>query len=825
MGRWARSDYSAWWILKAKDCGERLEMRIVSAFSLTRERKLGMLKRIKSIQNVGRFRACAPARIEFGPITFVYGLNTYGKSTLGDIFSSLRSSDTSSIKARRTIPSDSTPQTIELSFAAEGQTETTVRYANGEWSKNFPAELSLHVFDDGFYHKNLFSSRQFTRATKEAFSSFVLGEQGVSKTKTITEKNKIKNELARDIAKITSHAFQEISDLPTFLALEILEPIETLEETVASLRTEYDSLRKQRGSIQKISVRKTLATTNWTTDFSHEFRAINTTLKESMKAHQEAARKAVADHIATTFQGERGAEAWIRQGLYYRKGDDCLFCGQHLSLDAMDLINIYEESFDTSFETNSKRINDALEASFIAINKPRITQLSSLITRNKEPLASYPELDDSEYFSTTVKFLESVEADIVDAIKEWDLHWPEFIQSLAIAVERKKETPNLPCPPADDFGLIQIEQNLTMLCSNYDSFVEYANSAIEQFKATVNIADLERKMTEIADQGKSIKTKISRIQLAPQCVEYVSMSARHKELADEIPALNLELIAEQSDFLSHYYKKINEYFKKFGSEDFDLVKGEDNRGHTPIFYLKVKYRDQDISERNLEQVFSESDRRALALSVFWAGVMGSEFGRLKNSIVVLDDPITSFDSNRMTSAHMEIVELSKSVRQILILSHFESGVAAFLNVYRNQLPIKLISITKTERSSDLTLPDVEIFISTEHEKRRAKIFDFISGETDIHSPGDLRVFFELELSLRFAQQIAKHEITEINLSDRIDRLHDNKIISSTVLNTAHQFRLVLNPTHHIWQSNNIEDQRNTARNLIAFIYAEFMPGA
>lgn len=185
-------------------------MRIVLALSLGSENgNSAMLKRIKSIQNVGRFKNCKPANIEFGPITFIYGLNTYGKSTLGDVFSSLRTFDAASIKARKTILSDSTPQEIELSFLAEGKQETTVKYSHGEWSKNFPIELSLHVFDDGFYHKNLFSSRQFTRATKEAFSSFILGEQGVVKTELITSKNKLKAEVTRELGKLKTNVFND----------------------------------------------------------------------------------------------------------------------------------------------------------------------------------------------------------------------------------------------------------------------------------------------------------------------------------------------------------------------------------------------------------------------------------------------------------------------------------------------------------------------------------------------------------------------------------------------------------------------------------------
>jgi wobble nucleotide-excising tRNase len=782
-----------------------------------------MLKRIKVIQNVGRFRHCTPPQVEFAPLTFVYGLNTYGKSTLGDIFSSLRTSDTSSIKARATIPADSNPQKIELSFAVESKPETTVRFANGAWSKNFPSELSLHVFDDGFYHKNLFSSRQFTRATKEAFSSFVLGEQGVAKTNEITVKNKQKNELTRDLGKITSHAFRDVLDLPRFLELKPEASSAMLDEKVASLRVDYGALQKQLGSIKKINDRKELSALIWSREFGENLKTINTVLLESMKPHQETARKAVKDHIAHNFQFSRGAEVWIRQGLSFHKGEDCLFCGQHLSLDALDLIDIYERSFDNSFETNSRRVNDLLSGGVAKITQSIPSTLASLISQNKEPIASYPELEDSEYFEKVLQFIANKESEILAALHEWDFKWPVFFDTVSLAVNKKRESPNLSLEPVDDLGLIELESQLMSLCSGYNNFVEHANLSIREFKATVNVEDLERRMKEILDQGRDANEKILRVKLAPQCIEYKSITQKLKTLAQEIPVLTRELKEEQSEFLARYFRKIDHYFKKFGSEDFELDKGEDGKGHTPIFYLKVKYRKHDISERNLEQVFSESDRRALALSVFWAGISESDPGKLENSIVVLDDPITSFDSNRMTAAHGEIVELSKKVGQIIILSHFEYGVAAFLQVYKNQFPTKLISINKHGFSSTIDSADIETFILTEHEKRRTKIFDFISAETDQHSAADLRVFFEIELSLRFAEQLARHSINDVNLSDRIDKLLSFNVVSAEVANSAHQFRVVLNPVHHIWLSNNIEDKRNTARDLVSFIYNGCLP--
>lgn len=782
-----------------------------------------MLKRIKSIQNVGKFKSCRAAPIEFGNLNFIYGLNTYGKSTLGDIFSSLRGGDIAAIRARKTIPINSAPQEIELSFQAEGLQEVSVKYTGSSWTENFPEQLGLQVFDDGFYHKNLFSSRQFTRATKEAFSAFVLGEQGVSKAKEISEKNKKKGELVREIGKLKKNVFGEIENFAQFLAEDPEAAEQPLEEKISLLRAEFEGVKKQRDNIKKIISRKEFNTALWAKEFSKGFELINLTLSSSMRSHQEAARKVVVEHIANNFKGGRGAEAWIRQGLNFHKGGDCLFCGQYLTFEALDLINLYEQSFDASFENNSKSVAAQITSARASLSNNLIERLRLVIEGNKEALVSYPELDENEYFSKLRSLLIDVESELLSGLSKWGESSVRFFDELDQMIIQKKEVPNIALPAVDDCGLLEIDSMLNSLCAKYNDWAAQANDVIQGFKQRMNPAELNKKMEEITTEGKALGRKIRRVKLNAQCEEFLQLSDENERLSKEIPVLNEELRLEQSDFLKDYFLRVDEYFKKFGSEDFSLSKGEDNNGHTPILYLKVKFRGQDVSEKNLEQVFSESDRRALALSVFWAGVVGLESSDRKNSIVVLDDPVTSFDCNRMSSAHHEIFELAKSVRQVIVLSHFEHGVSAFLSVYRSQLPIKLISIVRRQDSSDLTISDIELFIATEHEKRRSKILSFISCETEFHSAADLRVFLENELASRFAQQISLSKISEVNLSDRIDRLKEAGAISEVTAQAAHGLRVLLNPSHHLWMSNNVEDQRGVAKKLMVFIYEKLIP--
>ena len=63
-----------------------------------------MLKRIQDIKAVGCFSDAHPAALQFEPLTFIYGENCYGKSTLCDIFRSLAEGRPEYVTARVSVP-------------------------------------------------------------------------------------------------------------------------------------------------------------------------------------------------------------------------------------------------------------------------------------------------------------------------------------------------------------------------------------------------------------------------------------------------------------------------------------------------------------------------------------------------------------------------------------------------------------------------------------------------------------------------------------------------------------------------------------------------
>ena len=93
-----------------------------------------MIKKIRIIKQVGVFSNFDSGNDkEFDKLTFVYGLNTYGKSTLCDIFKSLSTGDNEIIKKRKTKPEDkSNQQQIVLSVDDNNSNSKKTNKAGGQ---------------------------------------------------------------------------------------------------------------------------------------------------------------------------------------------------------------------------------------------------------------------------------------------------------------------------------------------------------------------------------------------------------------------------------------------------------------------------------------------------------------------------------------------------------------------------------------------------------------------------------------------------------------------------------------------------------------------
>jgi wobble nucleotide-excising tRNase len=783
-----------------------------------------MLKRISKINNVGRFKQASCGALQFAPLTMIFGRNTYGKSTLGDIFSSISNNDFNLITSRKTIPEDASPQEVVISFQSDdSENEYSVKFENNKWNPNLTPPQKIAVYDDGFYHNNVFAARQFTRSTKESFSSFVLGRQGVAKAKTIADKNKRKRAATTEKNKIQKSSFSDIENLEAFLKLEPSETLEYLNKKRGEKLKQYEDLNKQKKNKDIILAREIYFPLMWENDFSLIVEELNKCLATSLETHHKDAEKKLTNHIKQHFKNIARAESWIRTGVDQNLGEKCQFCGQKLNESAFALLDIYKQSFDKSFEQHEKNVGTILEQCKTSIIKNRTNDLRVKIEKSLAVFLSYPELLEKIQYSDSCKEFST----LVDTLKEQIEKWDQESQAYQIKVEScitsKLSTPQQAVESAPSESLHVLTNSIFEFVEKINEKGNELNSQIAEFKNSISNDSITEQLSQITKEGKLLARKIKRIELSNQCSDFINLLEEIQKLSEEIPDLQSQLQQDQSQFLTNYFASLNQHFKDFGSNDFKLEVGENRSGHIPIYFLKVRFRNKVISEQELDRVFSESDRRALSLAVFWARLAETPNDELANTIVVLDDPVTSFDNNRISAVHRSIIQLSESANQIVVLSHYEQELSRFLVTYKNSKEISFFSICTTNGESTLCEESINKFIQNDHEKSRESIFEFIEGKINFHKAGDLRIFFEIEISLRFAKQIRENEIVCLNLSDRIDKLEEIGFIGNEVAQKCHIWREALNPNHHTWINADIEDQRNSAKQFIDFVFNDLVP--
>lgn len=779
-----------------------------------------MLKRIQLLRNIGRFRNCKSGNLEFGRLTILYGRNTYGKSTLGDVFASIQGNDGGLVTGRMTIPHDGHPQHISLSLLPPNSSkEVSLTFDNGAWTGGLPAGLGIKTFDDGFIYRNVFVARQFNRDTKENFSAFVLGEQGVQQAKSIADKKQARQKASRERNQLEKVAFKDVGDLQSFLKLS---PEGTLEESNANIHNllnDHAAVRKQHEQIQVIQARDEGTILPWNADFSEGLKALNRTLGLGLDGTHKEAKAKVAQHISATFQQAQGAEQWIRQGIRQNKGELCQFCGQELTEDAHTLLDLYRRAFDDAFDKHDTTVKNQLTTALAQAARLPVNDIRVALAKNTAALAGYHELQSNQSYTAAVskvaEFAEKIEATLVAIANEL----PDALNRLRAASTKKQDAPHATLEPVDEASISSLESQVQRSVSNYNTWIGICNQEITAFKKGTNEADLKERLEKIEADGKTERRNNDRIKLASQCNEYVVLNAQIDSLDNDIVALGTKLQMDQSNYLKKFYESLNGWFKRFGSHDFTLECSETKQGHTPIYFLKVKYKAQAIDESALSKVFSESDRRALALAVFWTQLTTLPEPALAEQIVVLDDPLTSFDDHRVTAVHSELAATVEKVRQIVVLSHYRHDIEMFFQTFREHPDARLLALVAGGADgTGIEAGDPREFLLTEHQKARERITAFGDGHTNAHSSGDLRIFFEVELNDRFAAQIAKHKLTSLQLDEKIEKLFEHGIIANDIKKECYSWRDVLNPSHHTWTGADLENQRNTVRAFLEFVY-------
>lgn len=783
-----------------------------------------MIKRILKLQNIGAFRDFSNGgSIQFEELTFVYGLNTRGKTTITDIFSSLKGNKAELIEERKTIPDNGTDQSIKISLKPDDQSgEETFEFSNGHWSQ-VPSQECLHIFGSEFIHKNLFTGLSVERANKENLTQFILGQEGVELANQIVEDKKLLRQKKSSLQELIPAYVKEGNEeqIRTFLEIDsdTINAPETQEELDLlrkNLKQEQQRLEKPSEILSIPELPEISIPLNAAEDL---ITRTNTVLSREYEEIGSSALEHIQEHIDQNFAQKENAERWIKEGLDTKKdtSEKCVFCGQNLS-NVTDLMEAYHSYFNEAYR---KYISETLETigglerewRNLSYNKlSHLTSRHTLLTQYKKLINSE---DINELVSDYIEISGLIPEDGLNSLIK------ASSTQLIDCLDQKKQKPHESVNPPDFSELTEVNSSYFNKLTELAGIVMSIRSAIEEFKEEYrDLTAIKERISSLESVIKLKERKVARVNQNNECLVYKEHSDEITTLQERISTNEENLRTNQSRYLENFFEKINYHFQRFGSNNFILERKTDNRGHQPVYYLKVKFRDTEISESNFSKVFSESDKRALALAVFWSKIDLLDELQKSQAIIILDDPVTSFDDNRILMSLNLFKETLPNVRQIVILTHYKHFIRNFCERSLNDdFTTAFIEIGQNDQTSLLKRIQSHQFTETPYERMFNKISLFIERESDHDIRGDLRPFLESQYLPHFyidkLNQARKNGVPCSALSEKIDAIFDN---NENYKHRFHQLRISLNPDAHIFTSSNEEDIRSFARDMMNFLY-------
>ena len=752
------------------------------------------ITRIKQINNIGTYKNSGNGRINLKPFTFIYAANTYGKTTFCDIMRSLKTNDISYINNRRRIGiKDSEKCLVSLTIDNDN-----IDYDGEKWIVPVGNNIRnyLEIFDISFVNENVFTNFKIEHKNKESFTSFILGERGVELAKTLAyleqtlsdKEQEFKENKAKLDKKLKDIAFDDIKKQ------KYNDNFKDTECLLISVAEEIKKLSNQLSEIDKIKSIKKIDSIN--VDQSKLRELINTT-KEICAFKHDIDLTQLKKRVEDIREETAGlSDQWYKDGIKSIK-TKCPLCGNIITdNERIKILSEYFSEIIITFLDKVEKCQNEIIRNFkersIASNLIKFTQQKDLIMPYFNGNSDLPSAL-NESFKQLTKIANDISS-FVEKSKE------ELESNLLIKLSSVNKV---------DFDFSKSAILFTYL-DEMDSILSIMNKQINEFNQ--NFKEYQEKLSNeyLLSEISKHKSEFSRYNLIVLRGQYneeidslIQTEGHIKELKDKIKVTKTKFDSQQEDFLNKYFADIQQIYSKLGSENYRIERETTSRGKKKVYGVKIYFRDKLIDETRF--CMSESDRRALALSVFLAKI---KIDNNPNSILILDDPVTSFDKDRMRNFISIINELkSNCFGQLIILMHYENFFRLITKATENKTLIKLMR-DKDDHVFNEIYEDDDMF-SNEYENALNHIIKFINAESNSIKENDVRIFFEKYLHNYYAYEISKNpSIKGGRLHDFILGLEKEKLISTATKEDLILKLKFLNDSSHSFTDYPIEDQRS-----------------
>lgn len=672
-----------------------------------------MIEKILRLQNIGLLHdACASAVVRLGRVTAIYAENGRGKSTLASTMRACGLADAGRMRARRTLDDPEAP-IVDLLLSGGSH----AKFDGNAWTGSRP---ELAVFDSEFVEYNIYSGFEVRPEQRQALLQFALGDSTVGLKKRV-------DQLSQDIREQTTSRSEAERILGALAPLYVvkdfiaLQPIPDAETQVTALRKRIDATR----NAQQIAKRTApTALQQLRFDVDAAFGLLGKTLKDV----EQSAESRVKAHLEKHRQP--GVEAWINNGQAYAMDGDCPFCGQ--SLEGVGLIKAYQSYFDASYKHLKNDLDMLESAAGVALADSKVDALEAAHATNTARIDAWAGDLQLAVPALDTQALRSLLTTARDEV-------------LALVGSKKQQ-------PLAAFGDVQTSDAVraalnaaNMRIDSYNQAVQQVVSRTTQFLAKLTSEDVraleaEVKTLQAAQQRQSPEAKAA-------VSAYVSADTNRKKLENEKSVARGQIDSLMQDALAKYQERINLLLSNFGAEfTIDQLKpsyvGSAGTPRTE-FVLRVRGKPIRLGSRadlasthGFATTLSDADKRTLAFAFFVARLEADP--NLAETIVVLDDPMSSLDRNRRHASLQVIEDLASKCRQLMLLSHDPHFVRGLRRQLVKQgasaIPITIVRLSRTHRGYSAFAPcDIDDICASSYYRHHRLVAGFVDGSTAVNA--------------------------------------------------------------------------------------------
>jgi wobble nucleotide-excising tRNase len=787
-----------------------------------------MIRKILKLVKIGKFSSISQERdFKYGGkgqnCNIVFGFNGSGKTTLSNTFSLFADNSFISEEEKKDIFDDiknDDNSVVELSL----QGNSNIKYpANRIYSKNF------YIFNSNFVATHVFNGtkgrlKKFLNISGEIKNKEI--DSINQQIKTLDEEmeklrieNKKFNEKYEEITKEKSKRFGKTLNEKKRLTTQDLSnvqlsnsTIEKLESNISSLSADYELSRKQDDLNVDLGELRQLTFDPVTFDFD---RIDEILAKNIQQLSKEVLEKKITE-IQSLFSDElrqQSVERWFKYGkdvlekITEHKGKNCPICNTDISNRFDLLLKDYRGYFDESYEN------------FILELKTKTDEISAVITLLDQYEKNAEKLD--KLFAKYEKLLDQL------LFEEFDF---STIKNDFTALEKvlKAKNDNI---QSDLNKPASISDNLTKLNETIMKFQNLKTSILSILESKkLNADTIEKNIRQTYNE--IIVLEFNNFDKSGTLEKYRNNNKRisviEESNSEGLPFLK-DKLREELKKLKAESKSISTYLVKMGIDHFDIDINENEQDENIV----IKYKNSTNDKNKLKNCLSDGEKTALAFAYFLSKFENeiNTPAKVKDSVVVIDDPISSLDDNRLYSTAHLIRRNFEEVNQLIVLSHNFLFLKFFNSFCCGEANCLFLD---GEKITDL--PDELENFETPYFYMLKSIIDFLDqskknvnyNEAKRYLPNFIRRVLETFLSFKFSRTVNRvgghrspglHEfdknIDNTDMEDKIKKELKDKIAEINGIANAHSH----GNAHHTQENFYIfeADLKTLSQNAISVI--------